>query len=74
MTNWKEVNDATRISTRSLSLKTKLRALSEQRGESLDATVKAVLEAGIVALTKDDRPAVIDLCPVGEEVVKGAAS
>lgn len=52
--NWKAINDATLIQVRSLSLRAKLQALSEQREEPFTTTVKAALEAGIVALTKDD--------------------
>ncbi|HET20326.1 MAG TPA: hypothetical protein ENO16_06940 [Chromatiales bacterium] len=61
MPNWKEINRATQISTRSLSLKTKLVALAEQREESLDTTVKAALEAGIVALTADKPSIVLEI-------------
>lgn len=53
----KQVNQATHIQLCSLSLKAKLLALSEQRAESLNDTVKAVIAAGIIELTKDDRAA-----------------
>lgn len=75
MRDWKRANGSTHIQVNSLSLKTKLQALAEQRQESLNDTVKAVIEAGIVALTKDDDPPLCEfvIAPVREEATKGAS-
>lgn len=67
-------NRAGHIQLMSFSLKAKLQALSEQRAESLNDTVKAVIAAGIVQLTKDDRPTFELPAHVREETAQEASN